>query len=86
MNLSGTFQLVVEKLPLRWKDFKNYLEHKQWEENSENLIAWLQLEEGNKMIISMAKVNVKHGQSYKAMRLKESSNYPIWIVEKMELF
>lgn len=39
MNLSATFQLVVEKLPLKWKDFKNYLEHKQWEENSENLIA-----------------------------------------------
>lgn len=38
------------------------------------------------MIISMEKVNVKHGQSYKVIRPKESSNYPIWIVEKMELF
>ncbi|KAL5548557.1 hypothetical protein UlMin_003788 [Ulmus minor] len=41
MNLSETFQVVaiIEKLPPAWKDFKNYLKHKQKEMSIEDLIV-----------------------------------------------
>ena len=39
--LSETFQVaaIIEKLPHAWKDFKNYLKHKQKEMSIEDLIA-----------------------------------------------
>ena len=41
MILSETFQVtaIIEKLPPGWKDFKNYLKHKQKEMNFEELIV-----------------------------------------------
>lgn len=39
MNLSGIFQVIIIKnMPFRWEDFRNYLEHKQYEVSIENLI------------------------------------------------
>ena len=50
MILSETFQVaaIIEKLPPRWKDFKNYLKHKRKEMNLEELIVRLRIEEDNK--------------------------------------
>ena len=50
MVLSETFQVaaIIEKLSLRWKDFRNYLKHKQKEMNLEELIVRLQIKEDNK--------------------------------------
>ena len=43
MILSETFQVaaIIEKLPLEWKDFKNYLKHKRKEMNLEEMNIWL---------------------------------------------
>ena len=48
--LSETFQVaaIVEKLPLIWKDFKNYLKHKRNELSIEYLIIRLRIEEDNR--------------------------------------
>ena len=50
MTLSETFQgaTIIEKLPLTWKDFKNYLKHKRKEMKIEDLIVRLRIEEDNK--------------------------------------
>ena len=50
MNLSETFKVaaIIEKLPLRWKDFKKYFKHKQKEMNLEELIVRLHIEEDNR--------------------------------------
>ncbi|XP_073119816.1 uncharacterized protein [Henckelia pumila] len=50
MTLSESFQVaaIVEKLPPTWKDFKNYLKHKQKVMNVEELIVRLRIEEDNK--------------------------------------
>ena len=50
MVLSEDFQVVtvIEKLPPGWKDFKNYLKHKQKEMSVEDLIVRLRIEEDNK--------------------------------------
>ena len=50
MVLSEAFQVaaIIEKLPPGWKDFKNYLKHKQKEMNVEELIVRLRIEEDNR--------------------------------------
>ena len=50
MMLSETFQVatIIEKLPLAWKDFKNYLKHKRKEMTIEDLVIRLRIEEDNK--------------------------------------
>ena len=50
MILSETFQVtaIIEKLPLGWKDFKNYLKHKRKKINLEELIVRLRIEEDNR--------------------------------------
>ncbi|KAI3465111.1 hypothetical protein Pfo_021774 [Paulownia fortunei] len=50
MQLSESFQVaaIIEKLPPLWKDFKNYLKHKQKEMGLENLIVRLWIEEDNR--------------------------------------
>ena len=75
MTLSETFQVttIIEKLPLAWKDFKNYLKYKQKEKSIEDLIVRLHIEEDNREskkkvvhISSKAKDNfMEHGQSSK---------------------
>ena len=63
---------IIEKLPFGWKDFKNYLKHKQTEMNLEKLIVrfWIKEDyrdsEKRGFSPSNAKENViKHGQSSK---------------------
>jgi len=50
MMLSESFQVaaMIEKLPPRWRDFKNYLKHKRKEMTLEDLILRLRIEEDNK--------------------------------------
>ena len=50
MMLSETFQVaaIIKKLPLAWKDFKNYLKHKRKEMSIEDLVIRLRIEEYNK--------------------------------------
>ncbi|XP_028119144.1 uncharacterized protein LOC114316664 [Camellia sinensis] len=50
MSLSESFQVaaIIEKLPLTWRDFKNYLKHKRKEMSLEDLIVRLQIEEDNR--------------------------------------
>ena len=45
--MSESFQVVVitKKLPLFWKDFKNYLKHEHKEIRFEDLIVKLRIEE-----------------------------------------
>ena len=63
---------IIEKLPLGWKDFKDYLKHKQKEMSMEDLIVRLHIEEDNKrskkwgLTLAEAKANmVEHGQNSK---------------------
>ncbi|GJV73982.1 pol polyprotein [Tanacetum coccineum] len=51
MTLSETFQVaaIIEKLPPRWVEFKNYLKHKQKEMSVEDLVVHLRIEEDNKL-------------------------------------
>ena len=39
---------VIEKLPLTWKDFKNYLKHNRKEMSMEDLVVRLLIEEDNR--------------------------------------
>ena len=50
MVLGESFHVeaVIEKLPSAWKDFKNYLKHKQKEMNMEDLVVRLRIEEDNR--------------------------------------
>ena len=50
MSLSESFQVaaIIEKLPPLWKEFKNYLKHKQKEMRLEDLIVRLRIEEDNR--------------------------------------
>nr|XP_009766946.1 PREDICTED: uncharacterized protein LOC104218206 [Nicotiana sylvestris] len=50
MVINEAFQVAafIEKLPLLWKDFKNYLKHKRNEMTLEDLIVRLRIEEDNK--------------------------------------
>ena len=85
MVLSEAFQVaaIIEKLPLGWKDFKNYLKHKRKEMNVEELIVRLRIEEDNKRyekrgsFQSEVKANVvEHGQSSKFK--KRTTKGSIW--------
>ncbi|GJT83237.1 pol polyprotein [Tanacetum coccineum] len=51
MTLSETFQVaaIIEKLPLSWVEFKNYLKHKRKEMSVEDLVVRLRIEEDNKL-------------------------------------
>ncbi|XP_073138296.1 uncharacterized protein [Henckelia pumila] len=82
MTLSESFQVaaIVEKLPLTWKDFKNYFKHKRKEMNVKELIVRLRIEEDNKSserrLFSpvAAKANVvEHGQSSKKKHFNPSN-------------
>ena len=50
MVLGERFQVaaIIEKLPPAWKDFKNYLKHKQKEMSMEDLVVRLRIEEDNR--------------------------------------
>ena len=50
MAISELFQVasIIEKLPLLWKDFKNYLKHKHKELSMEDLIVRLRIEQDNR--------------------------------------
>ena len=50
MMLCETFQVaaIIEKPPLTWKDFKNYLKYKRKEMSIEDLIIRLRIEEDNR--------------------------------------
>lgn len=52
MKLNESFKVaaVIEKLPPSWKDFKNYLKHKQKEMGLEDLILRLRIEEDNRKL------------------------------------
>ena len=65
MILSETFQVaaIIEKLPLGWKDFKNYLKHKRKEMNLEELIVRLRIEEDNRSSEKRGK-NINCNNSY----------------------
>ena len=81
MNLSETFQVaaIIEKLPLEWKDFQNYLKDKQKEMSIEDLVVRLRIEEdsrcfekrGYNMYVAKANV-VEHGQSSKFKKNKSN--------------
>ncbi|GJS42867.1 retrovirus-related pol polyprotein from transposon TNT 1-94 [Tanacetum coccineum] len=51
MTVSEAFQVaaIIEKLPPRWVDFKNYLKHKRKEMSVKDLIVRLRIEEDNKL-------------------------------------
>ncbi|XP_028099213.1 uncharacterized protein LOC114298788 [Camellia sinensis] len=50
MSLRESFQVavIIEKLPLTWGDFKNYLKHKCKEMSLDDLIVRLRIEEDNR--------------------------------------
>ena len=82
MVLSEDFKVatIIEKLPPRWKDFKNYLKYKQKEMSMEDLIVGLGIEEYNKrsknwgITPTEAKANmVEHGQSFKKNKFGKGS-------------
>ncbi|XP_074573356.1 uncharacterized protein LOC141829732 [Curcuma longa] len=50
LNESFAVAAVIEKLPPSWKDFKNYLKHKQKEMGLEDLILRLRIEEDNRKL------------------------------------
>ena len=45
----GFITTMIEKLPLLWNDFKNYLKHKRKEMKLEDLVIQLKIEEDNKL-------------------------------------
>ncbi|GKC51846.1 hypothetical protein Tco_1074591 [Tanacetum coccineum] len=51
MTVSEAFQVaaIIEKLPLSWVDFKNYLKHKRKEMSVEDLIVCIRIEDDNKL-------------------------------------
>ncbi|KAL2506564.1 Uncharacterized protein Adt_22185 [Abeliophyllum distichum] len=74
MVLSETFQVaaMVDKLPLAWKEFNNYLKYKLKEMNIEELIVRLRIRKDNKgyekkgFNLPMDKTNVvEHGKCCK---------------------
>ncbi|XP_070051520.1 uncharacterized protein [Nicotiana tomentosiformis] len=48
INEAFQVAVMIEKLPLLWRDFKNYLKHKHKEMKLEDLIVRLRIEEDNK--------------------------------------
>ena len=73
MELSESFQVaaIVEKLPLSWKDFKNYLKHKRKEMGLEDLIVRLKIEKDNRVFEN--KVG-KHPMESKANLVEPKAN------------
>ncbi|KAK6145650.1 hypothetical protein DH2020_022470 [Rehmannia glutinosa] len=73
MALPEAFQVaaLIEKLPPSWRDFKNYLKHKRKEVGLEDLIVKLRIEEDNRRIDSMSRLQpmeskanlLEHGSS-----------------------
>ncbi|CAM8902820.1 unnamed protein product [Rhodiola kirilowii] len=65
---------VIEKLPSRWKDFKNYLKHKRKEMSMEDLVIRLKNEEDNRssdkrLRLSAGRANVvEHGEISKGKK------------------
>ncbi|OMO69306.1 hypothetical protein CCACVL1_19560 [Corchorus capsularis] len=61
ITLCQSFQVVVmiEKLPPRWKDFKNYLKHKRKEINMEELMVRLWIEDDNRKPEHRASMSAK---------------------------
>ncbi|XP_070002622.1 uncharacterized protein [Nicotiana sylvestris] len=51
MFVNEAFQVaaMIEKLPLSWRDFKNYLKHNRKETKLEDLVIRLKIEEDNKI-------------------------------------
>ncbi|GJU15889.1 hypothetical protein Tco_1143855 [Tanacetum coccineum] len=51
ITLSETFQVaaIIEKLPLSWVEFKNYLKQKRKHMSVEELVVGLRIEEDNKL-------------------------------------
>ena len=68
--LSESFQVVaiIEKLPLNWEDFNNYLKHKRKEMKLEDLIVRLRIEEDNR--VSEKKIG-NHSMESKAHVIEE---------------
>ena len=50
MVVNETFQVaaMIEKFPLSWNDFKNYLKHKHKKMKLEDPVIWLKIEKENK--------------------------------------
>ena len=63
MVLGESFQVaaVIKKLPLAWKNFKNYLKHKRKEMSLEDLVVRLRIEEDNR---GYAKEEQTQGSQY----------------------
>ncbi|XP_047252308.1 uncharacterized protein LOC124887165 [Capsicum annuum] len=57
MNKAFQVAAIIEKLPPMWKDFKNYLKHKQKNMTVEYLIVRLHTEEYNKATERRSKLN-----------------------------
>nr|GEW61652.1 uncharacterized protein [Tanacetum cinerariifolium] len=73
MNLSETFQVdaIIEKLPPRWVEFKNYLKHKRKEMSVKDLVFCLRIEEDNKL----AQKNTYTPGSAKANMVEHASSF-----------
>ncbi|XXG52808.1 hypothetical protein AAC387_Pa03g1027 [Persea americana] len=65
MSLSEYFQVasIIEKLRSLWKDFKNYLKHKQKDMKLEDLIVRLRIEENNR--------HLKRKQEKRSLKLRQ---------------
>lgn len=87
--MSETFQVaaIIGKLPLDWKNFKNYLKHKRKKTKIEDLIIRLHIEEDNNGTERkvrnpyVAKANViEHGRrgSLKSSQVSSLANGSSW--------
>ncbi|XP_042414978.1 uncharacterized protein LOC122004111 [Zingiber officinale] len=72
MKLNESFKVatVIEKLPPLWKDFKNYLKHKQKEMGLEDLILRLRIEEDNRKMLDSRGTK------------RQSTRCPTWLSQK----
>ncbi|CAM8887195.1 unnamed protein product [Rhodiola kirilowii] len=76
MKINESFQVdvVIEKLPPGWKDFKNYLKHKRKEMSMKDLVIRLKNEEDNRLsdkriTLRSERANiVEHGRSSKGKK------------------
>ncbi|KZV23104.1 hypothetical protein F511_06628 [Dorcoceras hygrometricum] len=74
MEINEPFQVtaIIEKLPLMWRDFKNYLKHKRKELKLEELIVRLRIEEDSRT--SDIKAYKKAMEAEAKANLTKSSN------------
>ncbi|KAI3446886.1 hypothetical protein Pfo_003551 [Paulownia fortunei] len=75
MMPSESFQVaaLIEKMPLLWKDFKNYLKHKHKEMTIEDMIVHLRIEGDNRVVekkISANRMEAKSQHDKGAKRFK----------------